>query len=270
MIRLFVGCSANGEDAEAQALLEYTLNRHHRSDEQVALEWMMLSRDAASPWYSNPIKREGWNTKGWATPFSAFRWAIPHVCDFSGKAIYCDVDKIFMADISDLWQQKIPDDKCMLVKDEVHSCVILWDCERAKRFVPNFEMLRTTEGFYRNVRRNIGSAAARFKGNWNCLDGESYATLTDPDIKIIHFTKVETQPHLKWALPRLRAKNKQHWNQWTLRAQQPLPHRRPDVQPLVDTLWQQAQEAGYTAEKYEALATNFGSYDAVRGGARAA
>lgn len=269
MIRLFVGCSANGEDAEAQAMLEYTLRKHH-PDNDIEIHWMMLSHDPASPWYSNPAKREGWNTKGWATPFSAFRWAIPHTCAFIERAIYCDVDKIFMADIAELWNQKIPYDKCCLVKDEIHSCVILWDCEKAERYLPNIDMLRGSEGFYRNVRRNIGHAAARFDGNWNCLDGESYATLTDPDIKIIHFTKVETQPHLKWALPRLKQQGKKHWNQWTLRAQQPLPHRRPDVAPLVEIIWQQAQEAGYTAEKYEAMATNFGNYDAVRGGMRAA
>lgn len=268
IIRLFVGCSANGEDAEAQAMLEYTLRKHHQSGEIVHIEWMMLTRDPASPWYSDSGGR-GWQTKGWATPFSAFRWAIPHACKYQGKAIYTDVDKIFMAPIAELWNQKIPDGKCMLTKDEKHSCVILWDCERAKKFLPDIDKLRS-EGFYRNVRNNIGSAAGRFQGNWNCLDGESYPTLTNPDIKIIHFTKVETQPHLKWALPRLRKQGKEHWNKWTLNASQPHPHKRQDVAPLVDVIWQGAQEAGYTAEKYEALATNFGRYDAVRGAARAA
>ncbi len=81
---------------------------------------------------------------------------------------------------------------------------------------------------------------------------------------------METQPHLKWALPRLKAKGKQHWNAWTLRQEKPHPHARPDIQPMVDKLWAEAQAAGYTVEKYEAIATNFGKYDAVRGGARAA
>src|SRR5262249_18549798 len=62
MIKIFVGCSANGEDAEAQAMLEYTLRQHHR-DNDIELTWMMLSRDPASPWYSDPAKRGGWNTK---------------------------------------------------------------------------------------------------------------------------------------------------------------------------------------------------------------
>jgi hypothetical protein len=262
-VRVFVGCSANGEDAEAQAMLEYTL-RHYAS-EPVDIHWMMLSRDPQSFWYSNPTNNLGWNTKGWATPFSAFRWGIPHVCGYEGKAIYMDVDQIARDDIAKLWTQAIPDGKALLAKNEKLSCVMLFDCARMKAVLPDFEVLRRTEGMYRNVRNSVGKVAAKFAGNWNCLDGEGYATLSDPDIKIIHFTKVETQPHLKWALPRLRAAGQQHWN----RQAQALPHARPDVQPLVDHLWKQAQEAGYTADKY-LPAQPFGRYDAVRGGAKAA
>jgi hypothetical protein len=50
-IRVFVGCSANGEDAEAQGMLEYTIRRYARED--VEINWMKLSRDPASPWYAN-------------------------------------------------------------------------------------------------------------------------------------------------------------------------------------------------------------------------
>jgi hypothetical protein len=267
-IRIFIGCPANGEDAEAQALLEYTLRKHHPEND-LELNWMMLSHDPASPWYSG--KKGGWNTQDWATPFSVFRWALPHVCNYEGRAIYMDVDQIVMADIGQLWNQSIPSGKALLWKNEKHSCVMLMDCAAMKGVLPPFEHMRRKHGGYSVYRDNHARPrAAQFTNNWNCLDGEAYATLTDPDIKIIHFTKVETQPHLRWALPRLAAKGQKHWNQWTLRAQQPQPHRRADVQPLVDTLWQNAQDAGYTAAKYEAMASNFGTYNAVREGPRAA
>lgn len=267
MIRIFVGCPANGEDAEAQAMLEYSL-RHYAS-EPLEITWMMLSRDKDSPWYSNG--NAGWNTQLWATPFSVFRWSIPHVCNHQGKAIYMDVDMVARDDIAKLWNQTIPDGKAILWKDDKNSCVMLMDCERMKGVLPPFESMRRKLGGY-SVYRDIHARpkAAKFAGNWNCLDGERYEKLTDPDIKVLHFTKVETQPHLKWALPRLKAQGKKHWNRWTLRAEQPLPHLRPDVAPLVDYVWNKAQAAGYTAEKYEALATNFGEYNAVRGGTKAA
>ena len=38
-----------------------------------------------------------------------------------------------------------------------------------------------------------------------------------------------------------------------------------DVQPLVDHLWKEAQQAGYTVAKYNDGLVPFGSYDAVRG-----
>ena len=264
MIRLFIGCSANGEDAEAQAMLEYTLRKHHPADD-LEINWMMLSRDPASPWYSNPKKNEGWNTQLWATPFSVFRWAIPHVCNWTGKAIYQDVDQIWRDDIANLWNQAVPNGKAILSKSDNHSCVMLMDCEKLKDRVMNFEKMRRMHGGYSLIRKSLAPYMARFVGNWNCLDGENYSTLFDADIKVIHFTKVETQPHLKYALPRLAKQGKRHWNGLL----QMHAHARSDVQPLVDEVWKQAQDAGYTTERYIPQSP-FGQYDAVRGGARAA
>jgi len=264
MIRIFVGCSANGEDAEAQAMLEYTLRKY--ASAPLEINWMMLSRDPASPWYANPGKNEGWNMRGWATPFSPFRWAVPHVCNFEGKAIYMDVDMIARADINQLWTQPHPGSSSILAKNEKTHCVMLFDNARCQKIMPPFERLRRTEGLYRTVRNSMHGVIAKFEGNWNCLDGENYKTLMDPDIKVIHFTKVETQPHFKFALPRLAAEGKQHWN--LQRAI--VKHARPDVEPMVDKLWMDAQRAGYTVAKYNDTLKPFGRYDAVRGGARAA
>jgi hypothetical protein len=261
-IRIFVGCSANGEDAEMQALLEYSLR--HYATEQLELNWMMLSRDPSSPWYSEPKKNAGWNTALWATPFSVFRWAIPHVCNFEGKAIYMDVDMIAKANIADLWNQEMP--KAVLWKNEKQSCVMVMDCAKLKTVLrSSFEEMRRKEGGYSVYRDYVRPHATNFAGNWNCLDGENYKTLADPDIKILHFTTVPTQPHLKWALPRLKEAGMQHWN----RQASGVPHARADVQPMVDHLWKRAQEAGYNAERYIPKQM-FGSYNAVRGGARAA
>ena len=262
MIRIFVGCPANGEDAEAQAMLEYSLR--HYATQPLEITWMMLSRDKDSPWYSGP--GAGWNTWHWATPFSVFRWAIPHVCNYQGKAIYMDVDMVARDDIAKLWSQPFPPGKAILWKDDKNSCVMLMDCAAMQGVLPPFEHMRRKQGGY-SVYRDIHARprAAKFTGNWNCLDGENYAKLTDPDIRILHFTRVQSQPHLKWALPRLKAQGRKHWNWHALGGRdKEEPHRRPDVAPLVDYVWKQTQAAGYTAEKYEAIATNFGNYDAVR------
>jgi len=268
MIRLFVGCSANGEDLEAQGMLEYTV-RHYTKDE-IELNWMKLSRDTASPWFSHGGK--GWNTQGWATPFSAFRWAIPYVCKFEGKAIYMDVDQIVRADLKQLWDQTILDGKAILAKNASTHCCMLIDCERFRKLIkdlPDWEQLRRIAGMYKQVRARVSPVTAQFSGNWNCLDGETYPTLMHPDIKLIHFTRVETQPHLRWALPRLHAEKRKHWGEYA--RQIGLPHNRSDVAPLVETLWKKTQEAGYGIERYALKPDEmFGAYDSVRAGPKAA
>jgi len=270
MIRLFVGCSANGEDAEAQGMLEYTVRRY--ATEDVDINWMKLSKDPVSPWFSNPKGGTGWTTTGWATPFSAFRWAIPHVCNFEGRAIYMDVDQIVRADVKQLWGQTIPEGKAILAKNPSTHCCMLMDCEAIKRLCktwPSWDLLRTQAGLYRSVRALGGAVTAPFEGNWNCLDGETYKTLSEPDIKLIHFTKVETQPHLKWALPRLHANKQKHWGEYARPVG--LPHARADVAPLVERLWKEAQTAGYGIDRYLPQPEDmFGQYHQVRGGAKAA
>jgi hypothetical protein len=263
MIRIFIGCSANGEDAEAQGMLEYTLRQY--ASEPVNLTWMKLTRDPASPWYSDPQRLQGWNTSQWATPFSYFRWAIPEVCLFEGKAIYMDVDMIARDDIAKLWNQPHPDGKAILAKNGQTFCVMLFDCERMKGKVPAINQLQKAP-FSTVQRAQLAAITAPFNGNWNCLDGETYKDLYDPDIKVIHFTKVETQPHFKFALPRLRQEGVQHWN----RQSAWVNHRRVDVEPLVDRIWREAQSAGYGVDKYNKDLKPFGPYNAVRGGARVA
>lgn len=255
-VRIFVGCSANAEDAEAQAMLEYSLR--HYATQPLEITWMMLSHDPQSPWYSNA--NAGWNTKLWHTPFSVFRWSIPYACNYQGKAIYMDVDMIARDDIAKLWNQPFPSGKAILWKDDKYSCVMLMNCAAMKNALPPFENMRRKLGGYSVYRDNHARPiAARFAGNWNCLDGENYSSLADPDIKVLHFTYVPSQPHLKLAYERLKAQGKKHWN-----TQQLAPHRRPDMQPLVQNVYDRAVEAGYTPEKYEAIATNFGAYDGLR------
>jgi hypothetical protein len=175
---------------------------------------------------------------------------------------------IFMADVNQLWTQPIPEGKCLLARNEQLTCVMLFDNARCKSYFPNFDSLRRSQGLYRNVRKNIGANAARFSGNWNCLDGENYQSLEDPDVKLIHFTKVETQPHQKWAIPRLRASNQKHWGEHM--RQCGLPHARKDVAPLVDKLWDEAHAAGYNVGMYLNEAEFYGQYHHVRAGPRAA
>ena len=77
-IRIFIGTSANNEDADSEMVLEYTLRKN--SSLPLEITWMRQTHDQNSIW-------GGWETQRWSTPFSGFRWAIPEACGFTGRAI---------------------------------------------------------------------------------------------------------------------------------------------------------------------------------------
>lgn len=255
-VRIFVGVSANDEDLEFQAVLHYSLEKH--ASEPIDLIWMRLSRDVSSFWYADPQRKLGWRTDRWATPFSALRWGIPAACNFEGKAIYMDVDMIAMADIAELWNQEFTG--AMLSKPEA-ICVTLYDNAKMKKFLPPIDKIKEPRS-YLDVRRKvlISNCIQRYKGNWNCLDlrkdtGGEYKDLHDPDIKVLHFTQIPTQPHLPHAMPRLTAEGRKHW----YTANTPRPHHRKDAIEFFDQMLVEAVEHGYTLDRYR-NPTPFGEY----------
>ncbi len=203
-IRLFVGVDGGNCDLESQAVLEHSVRKH--ASEPVEIVWMQQS--AKGPYAK-------WKTSSGRTPFSHFRWSIPAMCNYEGRAIYTDSDFIFMADIAELWRQEIPG--VMLLKDptgKLKTCCLLFDCAKAKGIVPTIDQLKADSNpndhmlqFFRTHREHI----AAFSGDWNCIDAGSYGSLDDPRIKAIHYSRIETQLHLKHAIKRLKAEGKTHW-----------------------------------------------------------
>ena len=257
MIRIFVGTSANDEDLEAQAVFEYSLRKHHPADD-IELTWMRLSKDPNSFWYSNPDKSEGWITKTWATPFSALRWGIPAACGYSGKAIYVDCDMIVMDDIAKLWNQEFQSGKLIISKgDGLTFCTMMMDCAGLQSVLPRARDLKQKPNCYREVRRMFSGPGAkyvqRFDGNWNCRDGEQYATIHDPDVKILHYTAIPTQPTHPHAKARLAAEGRPHWYDGKSR-----PHPRAEVTELFDTSLSEAVAHGFTLDQYRTAP--FGDY----------
>ena len=257
-VRLFVGVGGNDEDLEFQAVLHYSLEKY--ASEPIDLIWMRLSRDPSSFWYSDPQRKLGWRTEKWATPFSALRWGIPAFCNFEGKAIYMDVDMIPKADIAELWNQEITSG-AMLSKREA-ICVTVYDNAKMKKVLPPIEQIRQT-GQYREIRHKVmrePNVIQRYKDNWNCLDmrkdtGGEYRDLDDPEIKILHFTQIPTQPHLRMAIPRLKQEGGKHW----YTANTPRDHHRKDAIEFFDKTLKEALAAGYTLDRYRNK-PQFGEY----------
>jgi hypothetical protein len=249
MIRIFVGCAPNNDDLESQAVLEWSLRKH--ASEPLQSEWMPLTRNPGSFWYSNPEKNEGWHTRKWATPFSGFRWAVPERCGFEGRAIYMDSDMIAMADIAQLWHQPIPEPAFCLYKGGQRFCVTLFDCARARAHIKPLVYLRANPGSHREMRRTFEAnpaLAGHFEGNWNCLDGELYPSVRDPAIKVLHYTTIPQQVQMKHAIPRLEVAGQRHWA--VKDGHHVHDHERADLRELFDELLAEATANGYGIDRY--------------------
>lgn len=236
MIRVFIGCAPDGADAESQAVCEYTLRSC--SSGEIDLTWMIASRDPASPWC-------GWDMTRWATPFSGFRWAVPALCGFEGRALYLDSDTIVRADIAKLWQTPIEAGKVVIARDPTRFCVSLWDCAAAEPHMLGLDELKRSDGHQRQSAyfRTRGGLVQRFAGLWNYLDTQDIAPLADA--KILHYTDLSTQPHMRHAIPRLAAMGRAHWYDGPIRR-----HSRGDIVQRFEFDLAHAKEAGYTPERY--------------------
>lgn len=241
MIRIFVGCAPNHEDAESQAVLEWSITKHASDIFQIF--WMKHSDDPNSFWH-------GWDSSLWATPFSGFRWGIPAACDYHGKAIYMDSDVIVLGDIAELWNQRVPNGKVALAKGggSWRYCVSLWDCAAMEGVVFPINRLRRVSTSHREMVQYMAShphMTEQFMGDWNCLDGVGHSDLRDGKMKALHYTDMRTQPQLQHALPRLAAQGRKHWFDGEV-----IKHPRADVRNLFNEYLAEAIKNGFTVEKY--------------------
>lgn len=239
VIRLFIGTSPQGEDYEAEAVAAYTAQKF--SSLPIEIVWM---RQAKKGPYS------GWRMGSGRTPFSAFRWSLPAMCGFQGRAIYTDVDFVFHGDLAELWREDIPGvlvTKRPKPSGKLKTCCILFDCAKAKGHVADIDGLRQfddPQGYYSNYFKDRPALVSNFQsGDWNAIDAFD---LSNPCIKATHYSRMEHQVHLPHAIARLKAQGKSHWYTGPVFA-----HPNASLQQHFDTMLAEAKAQGLTYESFE-------------------
>lgn len=263
-LRLFVGADGTNCDLESQSVLEWSLRKHSKADIQIV--WMQQAKDGP---YA------GWNCGSGRTPFTHFRWSIPAMCGFEGKAAYCDSDFVFMAPLEELFAQNVPGvflaRKSSKPHGKVKTCCMLFDCAKALGHVPGLKELRAMpdpQGTLSKYFMQNDHLIDRYEGDWNAIDLAGY-DIDDPRVKAIHYSRMSTQPQLKHAAARLAKEGKSHWY-----TGETAPHPRLELQVLFDLLLVEAEANGYGPEQYRvgafdgAKRRNFAYATAVKGGAR--
>ena len=186
-VRVFIATSPDGEDAVTERVLEHTLRKNCTEDIEIVF---MRNNDDPDNFFG------GFNNKGWATPFTNLRWAIPEYCNFEGRAIYMDTDMINFRDISELFHVDMKG-KPLVCREGWRTCVMVLDCEKMREHLPSLAEIKADASFNGRNAKRFAAMAETIDPRWNCLDGEGRPL---EDIWHLHWTHMPTQPwHPPWA-----------------------------------------------------------------------
>lgn len=252
--RIFVGTSANGEDAEACAALEYSIRKN--ASGPIEITWMALSRDPKSPFASTP--EAGWRTERWSTPWTGFRWAVPELCAFAGRAIYFDCATIVRGDVHELLRVDLGHAVVALRSTPTSltlSCMV-WDCAAAGPHLPPLPTLAADNGAHQSLGTllaNHRALIAPLPRGWAASDSD-YEVNAAAASGSVHFPSLYTQPHARHALSRLARSGRQHWF-----TEPRLEHFSPALIRLSDDALSGALTSGARIEDYEPREP-YGSY----------
>jgi hypothetical protein len=172
-VRIFVGTEP--AQFRAERVLVWSIQKH---------------RDPARRYEIHLMKDlVGFNRDKWKTGFTYYRYGIPALAGGAGRAIYTDVDQIYLADPAALFDVDMHG-KGQLGIDEWESSVMLLDCERMSRVWHYADAQR--RGKHRKFRGAVHDAGlwGPLPRAWNARDGEYVAG----ESKLLHFTTLQTQP----------------------------------------------------------------------------
>jgi mitochondrial fission protein ELM1 len=132
---------------------------------------------------------DGFERRFWNTSFTNYRFAVPDLAGGTGRAIYNDIDQIYLADPGELYDLDLGGHGYLAVS-ETDTSVMLIDCERMARFWS----LRAAQQRrkYKLIRsaKNTPGVYGRLDGAWNARDHE----YREGESKLIHYTIIHKQP----------------------------------------------------------------------------
>ena len=136
----------------------------------------------------------GFSRFRWLTGFTNYRFAIPHFAGYTGRAIYNDVDQIYLADPAELFDAEMGDHGFLALAltpgGRLNNSVMLIDCAR----MASLWTLDGAQGQDKNTLLRRAQAAAGIVGvlapEWNARDEEYQAGRS----KLLHYTALHMQP----------------------------------------------------------------------------
>ena len=179
----------------------------------------------------------GFDRRRWLTGFTNYRLAIPDFAGGFGKAIYNDVDQVYLGDPGELFDADLGQHGFLALTDH-DTAVMLIDCARMASVWSLAEAQRQRRSFMEAKARAIPGLYGRLDPVWHARDGEYVPHRS----KLLHYTAIHLQP-------------------W-----QPTPHRyvyqhNPagqvwlDLERAADAAAYQIFTAAHPSEQYKMLCT---------------
>ena len=208
VVRVFVGTSPSGEDAEACMALEHSLRT--RASVPVEIEWARLSHDPASPF-------SGWRTERWGSPWTALRWAVPAACGWRGRAVYFDCPQLVLGDVAALARAPMPAGAFVLLRRpggaSIETACLVFDCAEAHRHLPSLAQMRGDVGAHQEVGHLLERRwrlAGTLPAGWGIADAD-FAQDPKGLAGSVYFASAYTHPHAPRARARLARAGRSHW-----------------------------------------------------------
>lgn len=157
-----------------------------------ALVWSILRRRAPDRAYEIHLMKDlaGFKRRFWKTGFTNYRYAIPEWAAGAGRAIYNDVDQIYLADPAEVFDRDMGEAGVLDV-DGRDTSVMLIDCARMAPVWPGAAARseKPQHAAYRAMR-DAADMWAPIPAAWNHRD-EAYRP---GETKVLHYTTLHTQP----------------------------------------------------------------------------
>ncbi|MCZ6888524.1 MAG: hypothetical protein O7H39_08515, partial [Gammaproteobacteria bacterium] len=113
----------------------------------------------------------GFDRQGWRTGFTNYRFAVPELAGGCGRAIYNDVDQIYLTDPAELFDSDLlPHGFLTIAHDE--TSVMLMDCEKMTGVWPMGDAQRKSKKTLIQRANALPDLRGELAAAWNSRDNE--------------------------------------------------------------------------------------------------
>lgn len=131
----------------------------------------------------------GFHSRFWLTGFTNYRFAIPHFAGKAGRAIYNDVDQIYLQDPAELFDLEMGEHSYLAI-DAGDISVALFDCEKMSRIWSLQDAQTGRKNPLLARASSVPGQWGKLEGSWNARDRE----YVPGESGVLHYTSLHRQP----------------------------------------------------------------------------